>query len=279
MGLKNSKENIENIDSINWNNISSDISTQAPFNNLSNDAKILISNLNNYNYTESDHEMSEINNILSKINNKQNINDKIFYNNINTNTNKESEMFSETSPFISSEMYNYLIKSKNDTQVGGGGKNLKKKKSFSSEDHSKITHDTRGIDLENDSTTSTTSTNEELFSDSSSSNISDSSSEQIIKKKNNKMKHQNNKHQNNKHQNNKHENNKHENNKHENVKYQNDKKNKKINHTENTENSENSLSYVSSSAKYDDKIQSSNSHNSTTINSVRTSEINMLSDI
>jgi hypothetical protein len=82
MGAGNSKG--DNSDTINWNNIKTEnVSSTVPnFNGLSNDAKKLIASLNIPSITETETETTDINlnNILEKINDGLNADDKQKFN-------------------------------------------------------------------------------------------------------------------------------------------------------------------------------------------------------
>lgn len=143
MGSSNSKPESES-ETINWNNIKTDniSSTLHDINGLSREAKQLIASLNIPDITESPTSEFTINHILNTINTGLNKNDKILFNNIfdeisdQTDTlmkNNESTFIqkksndtddlSATSPFISSEMYEYLVNGNNlDKKQSGGGK-------------------------------------------------------------------------------------------------------------------------------------------------------------
>ena len=106
MGNTITKDN----DTLNWNNLKTDNFSDSLNNKyLSNDSKLLLSkldiNLSNILNTETD----SIDNIFSKYQSQS----QSISNEFNTTTsldNKNSLELSETSPFISSEMYNYLVK-------------------------------------------------------------------------------------------------------------------------------------------------------------------------
>ena len=112
MGQNNSRQS----ETINWNQIkTNDMSSTIPnLNGISREAQELISRLNLPEVSETNSEFNT-NNILN-INNLQNKNNKEL---ITENANDDS------SPFISSEMYNYIVnkynnKSSNGNMVGGG---------------------------------------------------------------------------------------------------------------------------------------------------------------
>jgi hypothetical protein len=123
MGIAQSKNNS---DSINWDNINTESmsSTLPALQKISKDAEQLISNLNiaqNINMDENDTD-SENENLFSWINNIDNVNT----NNTNNTNNNNNIDFSDTSPFISEDMYKYLMNnsdkensSSNKEQVGG----------------------------------------------------------------------------------------------------------------------------------------------------------------
>jgi hypothetical protein len=105
MGISQSK----NTETINWNNVKTDdmSSTLPNFNNISNEAKQLITKLN----------LPEISDTNSEF-------DASFIFNKNNELEGGSDHGEEnnTSPFITSEMYNYIINKYNNTNemIGGG---------------------------------------------------------------------------------------------------------------------------------------------------------------
>ena len=130
MGNVINKEN----DTINWNNVKTDNFTSNNSNLfLSDDSKLLLSKLqlNLPNFSESDSDgVSDIEKIFNK------------YQVTSQNTNNASEL-SDTSPFISSEMYNYLMTKNNINGQNGGAWGKKGKQ--------------HGGAIEEDSSTSSTS--------------------------------------------------------------------------------------------------------------------------
>jgi hypothetical protein len=150
MGNAIAKEN----STINWNNVKTDnFSDNNQSRQLSNDSKLLVSKLK-LNIPEfPDSESDNLSNIFTKYQTTNVSNNLTSSANINVDNN-----LSDTSPFISSEMYNYLL-NKNNIQSGGN-----KQKG--------------GAELGDDSSTSSTS---------SSSNSSSSSSDNK-KSKNKKSK-------------------------------------------------------------------------------------------
>ncbi len=177
MGVGNSKDNS---DTINWNNIKTEnVSSTVPnFNGLSNDAKKLIASLNIPSITETETTEMDLNNILEKINDGLNADDKQKFNQLLEQVSSTgSDDLSNTSPFISSEMYDYLVNSKtSETDQGkqtGGAKKSKGKKSKK----------TKGGALSDDSSdTSSTS------SDSSLEDLIDSTEEELLDARNKKNK-------------------------------------------------------------------------------------------
>ncbi len=177
MGAGNSRENSE---TINWNNIKTEnVSSTVPnFNGLSNDAKKLIASLNIPSITETETTEMDLNNILEKINDGLNADDKQKFNQLLEQVSSTgSDDLSNTSPFISSEMYDYLVNSKtSETDQGkqtGGAKKSKGKKSKK----------TKGGALSDDSSdTSSTS------SDSSLEDLIDSTEEELLDARNKKNK-------------------------------------------------------------------------------------------
>ena len=180
MGQGQSKNNSEKSETINWNKIKTEnVSSSIPnFNGLSSDAQNLIASLNIPQITESQTSEFTVNHILDKISNNLNQDDKNKFNQlleqVSSQTAVENDL-SDTSPFISSEMYNYLVKN-NEPQKGGGSRKIKSIQG--------------GSKLDEDSDTSTTS------SDSSDEDLVDSTEEEVIKKKNmkNMKKNKHNKH-------------------------------------------------------------------------------------
>jgi hypothetical protein len=169
MGQQLSKNNSE---TINWNKIKTEnISSSIPnFNGLSNDAKTLIASLNIPEITESQTSEFTVNHILNKLSNDLNKEDHAKFTQlleqVSSQTANDDDL-SATSPFISSEMYNHLIKN-DEIQKGGG-----KKKKY---------HKKGGAKLDDDSDTSSTS------SDSSMEDLLDSTEEEVRKYKENKNK-------------------------------------------------------------------------------------------
>lgn len=172
MGQSHSKNNSETID---WKKIKTEniSSTMPNFNGLSNDAKNLIASLNIPEITESQTSEFTVNHILDTISNNLNNDDQKKFNQlleqVSSQTANENDL-SATSPFISSEMYNYLIKN-DEIQKGGG-----KKKKY---------HKKGGAKLDDDSDTSTTS------SDSSMEELLYSTEDEIRRHKENKNKNKN----------------------------------------------------------------------------------------
>jgi hypothetical protein len=128
----------EQSETINWDNIDTDkfSSSMSNFNGLSKDAKTLIASLNIPIITESEISDVNLNNILNKINNKLDKNDQYKFNKLLENVSYDSENLSDTSPFISSDMYNYLVNSNMSEsdkvkQTGGSKKSKSKSKSKS----------------------------------------------------------------------------------------------------------------------------------------------------
>lgn len=178
MGGSQSKEINENSDTINWNKIKTDnISSTLPnFNGLSNEAQNLIASLNIPQITESQASEFTINHIIDNISNSKQ-NDQYKFNQLldqELSQNNQENDLSATSPFISSEMYNYLIK--NESQKGGG-KNTRK-----------LNTKKGGAKLDDDSDTSSTS------SSSNDEDLIDSTEAEVLEKKKNKLNKKNNKH-------------------------------------------------------------------------------------
>lgn len=272
MGASNSKPETE---TINWNCIKTEnVSSQIPNFNLSNDARKLIASLNIPEITESPVSEFNIDFILEKINTGLNRQDRENFNKMlehvsskSANTLSDNNCGSDTSPFISSEMYEYIFNNKSRNQTGGAKKNKKAKKQSKNKNK-------KGGSLEideDDSSTSSTS------SDSDLEDILDSTEEDVVaaKKKKEHMKHENKEYQ------------KHENKKHDNKKYDNKKHDNKKHHTESSDNMSggDELSYLSSSAHTDGefsdsktKSSSSDSSSSEKKNDVSSSEEKTVSD-
>lgn len=175
MGSSNSKSETE---TINWNNIKTEniSSTMPNFNGLSKEAKDLIASLNIPAITESETSEFTVNHILDKINNGLNKEDQSKFTQllekVSSQTASEGDELSNTSPFISSEMYEYLINSKTSEQEKknqqGGAKKAKKAKKANK------TKSKKGGALDDDdSDTSSTS------SDSDLEDILDSTEEEV----------------------------------------------------------------------------------------------------
>jgi hypothetical protein len=186
MGAKHSK----NSDStINWNNIDTDnISSTVPnLSGLSNEAKQLIANLNIPEISDTQSSIS-VNNILDNLSTNLNQNDKQKFNQILSQMQvnqplkaiNEQDM-SDTSPFISSEMYNYLVSatSENGKQKGGA----KKQKKITSKKGGKGHDDDLEDDTDSDNETSSTSDADSVMSKSSNSSKSSDKKKKDKKKK------------------------------------------------------------------------------------------------
>jgi hypothetical protein len=168
MGNTSSKDS----ETINWNKIKTEnVSSSIPnLNGLSKDAQTLIASLNIPQITESQTSEFTVNHILDKISTNLNENDQKKFNQlldqVSSQSASEAEL-SATSPFISSEMYNYLVKNENKNQKGGKiTRKIKSKKG--------------GSKLDDDSSTSSTS------SDSSMEDLLDSNEDDIKKNKKDK---------------------------------------------------------------------------------------------
>jgi hypothetical protein len=171
MGALNSKSESE---TINWNNIKTEnvSSSMQNFNGLSNEAKQLIATLNIPEITESETSEFTVSNILDKISSGLNKDDKSKFNQllekVSSLTASEGEELSNTSPFISSEMYEYLVNNKSSEQekkIQQGGAKKSKKTAKKSKKGGALNDD--------DSDTSSTS------SDSDLEDILDSTEEEI----------------------------------------------------------------------------------------------------
>lgn len=149
MGTSNSKTDT---DTINWNNIKTDnMSINPNFNGLSNEARQLIASLNIPEITESPVSEFSVNNIIDKIHSGLNQDDKNKFNQILDQVSSQTagDDLSATSPFISSEMYNYLINSKSseENQTGGAIK-TKKQTGGALDDESDTSSTSSDSDLE-----------------------------------------------------------------------------------------------------------------------------------
>ena len=213
MGASNSLPQSE---TINWKNVQTDQFSDIPnLYGISAEANKLVQKINVPELSESS--SSDLDNLfLSKINNNLST----------TNQNQASESFSSTSPFISSEMYKYVMnKYQQQNMVGGAGN-----------------------DLDDDSETTSTSSSSESSKSSSESSSSSSPVEQKPAKGKGKSK----------------------------SKKTVIKKNKPV-----KKNTEAFLDYVSSSAHTGGSITDNSSvanENNITISSVRTSQINLISE-
>jgi hypothetical protein len=100
-----------NTDTIGWNNIDTNAMSSSIQNikGLSNEASQLVAKLNLPDIDQTSSSEFNTEKILNKINNS---NDKI--------ENDKDEELSSSSPFINTDMYNYIVKQKNNNLVGGG---------------------------------------------------------------------------------------------------------------------------------------------------------------
>ena len=137
MGIASSKNNSE---SLNWDKINTEsMSATVPhLNTINKDAQKLVSNLNIDNNIDLENTESENENIFTWIRKLDGSNT----NNLNENqivNDNESDGFSDTSPFISSDMYKYLMNnnsSETSAQTGnqvGGAKDSSTSSTSSSE--------------------------------------------------------------------------------------------------------------------------------------------------
>jgi len=249
--ISNNKSNTEQM----WDNIKTEnmSATLHGIKGLSNDAKKLIANLNLPAFTDVETSEFNVNKILGQINSNLNESDKQKFHKIldeMSPVNYNDTVLSETSPFMSNEMYDKLVNSKTsedemDLQsMMGGSYKSKENKLFVRKGGNNI--------LEKSSSSSTSST----------SSLSDSSS---ISSSSSHKKHHNKKHHNKKHHEKKH----HE------------------TSEESVQSGGDDLSYISSSAHENSEANSEESHvksvsdennlEETSI-SVNTSDINMVSD-
>jgi hypothetical protein len=175
MGGSNSKQDTEAI----WNNIKTEnmSATMPNVKGLSKDAKKLISSLNLPPLSETQSEMN-IDNILESINSKLSKEDQIKFNNIIESISPGiSEVLSDTSPFMSMEMYNNMVNTKTSEEpvnmVGGGYHSRSIKKDDT--EANTLTHKYGGK-KDSSSTSSITSTSslEDLDSSDSDSDLTES---------------------------------------------------------------------------------------------------------
>lgn len=117
MGLTSSKQ--QNTESLNWDKINTEsMSTTLPnVNNISKDANLLISTLTINDKVDLENTESENENLFTWI--------KTIGDNKNKEPINNTDSFSETSAFISSDMYKYLMNKNSESatsaaQVGGG---------------------------------------------------------------------------------------------------------------------------------------------------------------
>jgi hypothetical protein len=143
MGNAIAKDN----DTINWNNVKTNNFSESLGNkHLSNDSKLLLSKLEINLPDMPDSESDNIEKIFTKYQSQPGSTDLNTTTSID-NRNMNSGELSDTSPFISSEMYNYLV---NKNQLGGSNKQK------------------GGAKLDDDSSTSSTSSSSDDDSDSES---------------------------------------------------------------------------------------------------------------
>ena len=245
--------NRNNSETINWNNINTDnVSTTINRNHgLSNQARELVLNIAD---TYSSEQNFDLDKFFHPINKNLNVSNKL-----KLNKDFSGNYFSETSPFISEDMYKNIF----NEQEGGAKK--KKSKTKSTKKSTKKTKSKKGGSLSDDSSTTSTSSisSDSSFDSSSSSDSLSSSSMGKNKKENVSKKHDTKKHDTKKHDTKKHDNKKHDN------------KNKVVKND----------AYTSSSAhtggEFSDTLKSDKTNNSkylSTSVSVNTSEINMVSE-
>jgi hypothetical protein len=175
MGASNSKSETE---TINWDKLKTEnmSSTNANFNGLSNEAKDLIASLNIPEITQSETSEFTVSHILDKINTGLTKEDKSKFNQLlnKVSVQNGTEDLSTTSPFISSEMYEYLLNSKSSEE--------NKQKNKQTNKQTGGTKKGGAWDDNDESDTSSTS------SDSSLEDILDSTEEEVMKQKQKKDK-------------------------------------------------------------------------------------------
>jgi hypothetical protein len=244
MGISQSR----NTETINWNNVKTDdmSSTLPNLNKISDEAKQLITKLNLPEISDNNSEF-DANFIFNEQSNS------IFNTNINNQDGGSDHEENNTSPFITSEMYNYIINKYNNTNVMTGGAAKKEKKLIGGTS-----------DDDNTSETSSTSSSVELSS-------SESSSESTIKEKKEKKGKKDKKEETINHELSSPEGQEAIADRFEGKKKRAGKPKKSY------KGSENYLSYVSSSA-HTDEYKSVRNENNYSISSVNTSDINMISD-
>ena len=186
MGSSHSKA--ANNSTINWNNIKTDnISSTIPnYNNLSQEARSLIANLDLNSLSESS--SVNITELFDDIHSKLNINDRKHFTNMLNDINNISDTLdndlSATSPFMSKDDYNKYLNSTT-------SENIQTKQTK----HSNL-NNMKGGNHEDDSSTSSTSSLSSSSSDETSSSHNKSKSKPKPKentKENKKMKHNKNK--------------------------------------------------------------------------------------
>jgi hypothetical protein len=125
MGLTASKQ--QNTESLNWDKINTEsMSTSIPnMNNISKDANQLISNLSINDQIDLENTDSDNENLFAWIKNIGDEKDSYKNQNVDKDDKLNTESFSETSAFISSDMYKYLMNKNSESatsnvQVGGG---------------------------------------------------------------------------------------------------------------------------------------------------------------
>lgn len=139
MGGLNSKTNSE--DTINWNHIKTDnlSSPNSKFNGISKEAKQIIASLNIPTFNETETSDFTVNNLFNKINTGLNKENKYKINKLLDQLSQtNSEELSNTSSFISSEMYDYLF----NNNKSSNGKHDKIQQGGSKDDDSSSTSST-----------------------------------------------------------------------------------------------------------------------------------------
>lgn len=133
--------NKQETETIGWNNIKTDnMSSSAhfgksKFNGLSKEAMNLIATLNVPEVMSSEKSEDNLNSILGRINSNLNANDQQKFEQLLTKESGVSgEELSATSPFVSSDMYDYFVKKEQEQEQKGGAKNNSSTSSTSDSD-------------------------------------------------------------------------------------------------------------------------------------------------
>lgn len=245
-----------NTETINWNNVNTDdmSSTLPNLNKISDEAKQLITKLNLPGISDNNSEF-DANFIFNEEFNEQNNEQSNSIFNTNNQDGGSDHEENNTSPFITSEMYNYIINkyntNTNDVMTGGASKKGKKMIGGTSDD-------------DNSSETSSTSSSADLSSSESSESTIKGKKDKKEKKGKESVTHELSSPEG-----------------EEAIADRFEGKKKRVSKAKkgkkSYKGSENYLSYVSSSA-HTDEYKSVKNENNYSISSVNTSDINMISD-